>query len=165
MHILRINEMYSGKPENLEEFREYLAQNGYEIEERETNHEYKGSKHGIMLCVRDKKRTNYTICFDFTSDNPNAQEFLYFVKKEGDKDDFYFMGSTIEIQNVKYLDVLLDVKSMYKKYVVDWREKELKKAENAYKKDVRKNGRFASTYNLETARKKLKFVEQKYNNI
>ena len=44
-------------------------------------------------------------------------------------------------------------------------EKKTKKAENAYKKDVRKNGRFASTYNLETARKKLEFVEYKYNNI
>lgn len=95
-----------------------------------------------------------SICFDFTSNNPNAQEFLYFVKKEGDKDCFYFMGSTIEIQNVKYLDVLLDVKSMYKRYVVDWK-KRTKKAENAYKKDIRKNERLASTYNLETARKNL----------
>lgn len=165
MHIFRINEMYSDHPENLGEFREYLMKNGYEIEERETNHEYRGSKKGIMICVKDKKRPNYTICFDFTSDKPNAYEFLYFVEKDGEKDNFFYIGSTMDIEYVKDLNLLLDVKGTYKKYFVDYRKKVLKKAEAAYKRDVRKNGRFASDYDLEIAREKLKLAEQKYNSI
>lgn len=156
----------SAKPkerlENVEDFKYWLMYYKYEFEEQESCHR----EGGINLAIKDKKRPNYTIHFDFVGTSPKAYEFLYFIDKDGLEDNFYWDSSTHEIDSIREIPKYwLDVKESYKHRVVEWRKKQLRKAELEYKKEYKKDWRYASDYKVKEQRAKLEKVMDKYNSI
>lgn len=150
-------------PQNIEEFKYWLSYYKYEYEMRKTNF---GDNDGVMVAVKDKKRPQYTICFDFVGKSPKAYEFIYFIEKVGMVDSFYWDSCSHEIGRIKNISTWwLDVKESYKINVVEWRKKQLAKAKREYQKELKKDWKYASHYKVDMEEAKLEKVMDKYNSI
>jgi len=154
----------SAKPkerlENIEDFKYWLAYYKYEFEVQETGW---GDGDGQKIAVKDKKRPQYTIYFDFVGTRPTAYEFIYYIEKQGMTDRWFDTDSTREIDRIDINDYV-DVKKRYK-YVVERRKKDVAKAKRTYQKKMKEDGRYASRYELDEAEARLERVMKKYNSI
>ena len=148
------------KPENIEELKYWLSYYKYEFEVQETGW---GDGDGQKIAVKDKKRPQYTIYFDFVGKHPKAYEFIYYIEKQGMTDRWFDTESTREIDRIDINDYV-DVKKRYK-YVVDRRKKDVAKAKRAYQKKLKDDWRYTSRYELDEAEARLERVTKKYNSI